>query len=210
MILLPSWHWLKNAIQPLHFIASHHICWPFCHSLTCSSSPRFLIYCEFYFSYLHYTSLLCYFLLKTISHFIPFASVETTLPSCSHLSLFLFTMLFSIPSISCSDLLALPCILYTQSIQSTHAKIFNGLFLAKSQNLYSVFISVTWQLPSILPPVSFSSHIILPWWFNFLLVLLQTIYLLILLLRFSFQPHKQNHLWLNNYLVYISIPPVFW
>lgn len=134
----------------------------------------------FYFSHLRYTIMLWYFLLKTISLFSPVASVETTLPSCSHLSLFLFTKLLSIPSIPCSDLLALPYILCTWSIQSVHAKIFNGLFLAKSQNLYSVFISATWQLPSILPPFSFSWNITLPWWFNFLLVLLQTIYSLIL------------------------------
>lgn len=117
-------------------------------------------------------------------------------------------MLFSPPSIPCSDLLVLPCILCTRSIQSTHAKIFNGLFLAKSQNLYSVFISVTWQLPSILPPFSFSWNIAFPWWFNFLLVLLQAIYSLIL--SFSkdslFNSTNKPIFLLCDNMIYISSP----
>lgn len=45
---LSSWHWLNNAIQSLHFIASH-ICWPFFHSLSCYSCSKFLIYCDGFF-----------------------------------------------------------------------------------------------------------------------------------------------------------------
>lgn len=153
---LPSCLWLKNTIQPLHCIAFHHICWPFFPSLSCYCCLKFLIYHSFIFLvFIIQSCSATFYKNRTISHFIPFASVETNFPSHSHLSLFLFTMLFSVPSVPCSDLLALPCILCTRSIQSTHAKIFNGLFLAKSQNLHSVFISVAWQLPSILPPFSF-------------------------------------------------------
>lgn len=205
-LFLFSWLWLKNTIQPLHCIAFHYVCWPFFPSLSCYCCLKFLIYHSFIFSYLHYTILLWYFLLKTVSHFSPFASIETNLPSHSHLSLFLFTVLFSIPSIPCSDLLVLPCILCTRSIQSTHAKIFNGLFLAKSQNLYSVFISVTWQLPSILPPFSFSWNIAFPWWFNFLLVLLQAIYSLIFFFHRIPFLIPQTVFLLHDNMIYIIIP----
>lgn len=59
---LSSWHWLNSAIQSLHFIASHHTCWPFFHSLSCDSCSKFLIYCEGFFS--RYSILLWYVPLK--------------------------------------------------------------------------------------------------------------------------------------------------
>lgn len=205
---LPSCLWLKNTIQPLHCIAFHHICWPFFPSLSCYCCLKFLIYHSFIFPvFIIQSCSATFYKNQTISHFIPFASVETNFPSHSHLSLFLFTMLFSVPSVPCSDLLALLCILCTRSIQSTHAKIFNGLFLAKSQNLHSVFISVAWQLPSILPPFSFPWNIAFPWWFNFLLLLLQAICSLTFCPQDSlFNSTNKTIFLLCDNMIYTSIP----
>lgn len=164
------------------FFACHHICWAFFHSLLYCfyiSNILFLIYCSFHFPS-HCTILMSFFPLRTNNSTLqPIYFCGEYFPFVYSFILIFFTMLFSIPLVPCSDLLALHFILCTQSIQRTNAKICNCLFSARLQNVYSVFISVTWHLPLTQPPLS-SWNIALPRLFSFLPVILQTIYLFIL------------------------------